>query len=317
VPNSGAVYPTRLRDQSVLPVTHRRYAAAVREFARWCGVHGERVVDFVSLDRVLSWYFEWGYENGELTLSDANYTFCGVLFYWPRVKGHLVESNRCRLSWSRLYQLGKKARPPLSWELTVLVAATMLSWNRYGEAVATLLAFDCYLRISEYANMKVQHLSLVGGKQGFVSIVRAKTGSHQSVTLGRAEVASILRAWLQFRHSVVSSGDSLFGFSAEAYRALFGQVMVALGVDNVGFVPHCLRHGGATCDAMNGVSVESILLRGRWMSSVSARVYINQGRSMLVNAALPPALLQRASVIAGGVVAVFAKRLRPSPSLLA
>jgi hypothetical protein len=41
----------------------------------------------------------------------------------------------------------------MTWELTVMFAMTMASWGYHCEAVATLVAFDCLLRVGEVTRM--------------------------------------------------------------------------------------------------------------------------------------------------------------------
>ena len=52
------------------------------------------------------------------------------------------------------------------------------------------------------------------------------------------------------------------------------------------FVPHSLRHGGASCDymAMGAVRLEDILHRGRWATIKSTRHYIQQGPALMAEA---------------------------------
>ena len=56
--------------------------------------------------------------------------------------------------------------------------------------------------------------------------------------------------------------------------------------DRVPYVPHSLRHGGATCDYLyaGGESLEDILFRGRWASMKSTRQYIQQGPALMAAA---------------------------------
>ena len=74
---------------------------------------------------------------------------------------------------------------------------------------------------------------------------------------------------------------------AVTFRHLFYTAQVNLGWaepdGSVPFVPHSLRHGGATADYITQGSrfLEDILFRGRWASVKSTRHYIQQGPALL------------------------------------
>jgi hypothetical protein len=63
-----------------------------------------------------------------------------------------------------------------------------------------------------------------------------------------------------------------------------------LGLSDL-YVPHSLRHGGATRyrHVLNW-SIENILERGRWVSTTSARRYIQSGVAMLMAITAPPSI---------------------------
>jgi len=64
------------------------------------------------------------------------------------------------------------------------------------------------------------------------------------------------------------------------------------------YVPHSLRHGGATRLKMRGVPLEEVMQRGRWAVSPSARHYIQAGEAMLLSVAVPRAVAERARELA-------------------
>jgi hypothetical protein len=80
--------------------------------------------------------------------------------------------------------------------------------------------------------------------------------------------------------------DLLFPLAAKTYLS---HLRGACKLLNLGksYVLHSLRHGGATEDYIGGTSVEDVLLRGRWVSTKSARVYIQSGRALLLQQRIP------------------------------
>jgi integrase len=307
-------FPTMLRDMSVSVDTRKRYTRAVQMFREWCATRGLRITSFVLLDRVLSWYLEWGFQSKMLSFADANYVTSGITFFYPRARAEMVESQRCRSSWAKVDAAHRRRKPPMSWNVTVLVALAMLRVGERAAAVATLLAFDAYLRLGEFTGMKEGHVFLphgvvqANGARAFVALLATKTGPNQSVLLERDEVVAILRVWMTVRTRWVR-GPSLFGLSPARYRLVFGKALDFLGIVHVGFVPHGLRHGGATSDYLSGWPLEDVLMRGRWRSMDTARWYINQGRAMMLLADLPPSIDRRAKLLLPELVRMFTQNL--------
>jgi hypothetical protein len=88
----------------------------------------------------------------------------------------------------------------------------------------------------------------------------------------------------------------LFPFTANQYRSCFKQVCSQLNLSS-SYVPHSLRHGGATRWHLLGNSIEDILMRGRWSSTKSARRYIQAGRAMLLTVEIPSSLASKAQLL--------------------
>ena len=98
-----------------------------------------------------------------------------------------------------------------------------------------------------------------------------KTWENQSVRVRKPEVAGLLDTWV--RYVLTNNGGD---YSAHifpeplTFRRMFYEAQVRLGWANsegkVPFVPHSLRHGGASCDylLLGGGKLEDILFRGRW-----------------------------------------------------
>lgn len=79
----------------------------------------------------------------------------------------------------------------------------------------------------------------------------------------------------------------LFPFTTYQFRHVFKATCANLGLSDR-YVPHSLRHGGATrYHHVLGWSIEDVLARGRWQSVKSARRYIQSGVAMLMSMHAP------------------------------
>lgn len=284
-----------------------KYKAAVRLFLRWCsnGRHTAEAVE--DLDDLLTDYFHEIYEqNGGRGKQRAKDTLYGVQMFLPRTKGRLLVASKVLTQWTKL--MPSESYPPLTWELAVLIAVQMLRAGHHRYAVGTLLAFDCLLRVGELASLTARDIAEAGDarmgaeyRHTTVAIRRAKTGRNQSVVLLNDDVRELLRPLVQ----QTKPGALLFPGGSAGYRRVFKATCAELGL-SARYVPHSLRHGGATRLHLLGVSLEDVMMRGRWASAKSARTYIQSSRAMLMSVRVPRAAAASAMVLAQDVPLSFA-----------
>lgn len=281
--------------------TQRKYAAAVSQFAVWCDEHGETASTYDDLDDILFDYMHYLYTAG-LGRGLATATLYGIVMYEPRARDHLMSSRLALRGWAKRHP--PTSYPPLTWELTVLISTYLVRIGHLRVGVALLVGFDCLLRVGELARLRREDVVEAGDPRVgaasdgvWLRITKAKTGRNQLVCVFRPHVATLVHSLL----AITPRRALLFDVTADALRRLFKRACSALGLSDR-YVPHSLRHGGATWMRMTGSSVESILERGRWASVKSARTYINSGRAMLMSMSVPPHLHAIASVFAANLL---------------
>ena len=104
-----------------------------------------------------------------------------------------------------------------------------------------------------------------------------------------------------------SASDALvFDFSPQLLRRLMREASVSLGVGGTLYVPHSLRHGGATHDFLRTGSIEHVQFRGRWKSMESSRRYIQQSHALLAAQQVPSNLNQLGALFSDSLVGVIA-----------
>jgi integrase len=222
--------------------------------------------------------------------------------------------------WARIRTTA--SHPPLTWELTVLFAVTLSSCGLCGPGVAMLLSFHCYLRVGELTRMRTADVvqpsdARVGSVyQGMaLRLPKTKTGLNQWVSIDSTEIGIILQLWMRVRaaqrstapRSSLLRSDLIFPFSPSYFRRCLSRAKSALGLDATPYVPHSLRHGGATHDTLRGASIEQVMFRGRWQQMQSARRYIQTGRAMLVAQQVPLAVHQRGLLFAQHLEAAMSR----------
>jgi integrase len=238
------------------------------------------------LDRLLAVYIQYSYDSG-LSFTNASHALHGVVFHRPEFKEHLFISRQCLRGWDRVKI--SVSRPPLTWELTVCIACALSKDGHHGPAVAALLAFDCYLRVGELTRIRFKDVVMPNdARMGrahpemAVCLGKTKTGRDQSVSVQNTDVADVLSFWVRsLPRSAAEPNPLIFPFSPDFFRRLLRRVCVQLGVGHIPYVPHSLRHGGATADFLRTGSVEHVQFRGRWKSLESVRTYIQTARALL------------------------------------
>lgn len=287
---------------TVASATQLAYNRSVRKFLAFAGVSLDSLLRRSSrrIDRLLTDYLHHLHRM-QSPHCYAVHAVYGLIYYAPELKERLLLSRRSLRGWERTRV--HRSHPPLTWELTVVIALTMARRGLHAEAVASLLAFDCYLRVGEYLRLQFRDVALLddprlgGAHTGMaLRLAQTKTGSNQWVTVREPAVVAAFTQYLQCRTWLPT--DRVFPFSLSHWRRVLRSCCASLGLGAIPFVPHSFRHGGATRDYMRGHTIEQIKLHGRWKSLESARRYIQQGPALLLLNEVPEDLVRKALLLA-------------------
>lgn len=128
-----------------------------------------------------------------------------------------------------------------------------------------------------------------------------KTGDEQAVEVLDKDV----KVLAMMACNQASPLSHVFGFSADYYRRLLHKVCDGLSL-TAGYVPHSLRHGGATYGHLCKMSLVDVAYRGRWKSLKTAEHYIQSGRQALIASSLPADVVAVACAITSVIDAIAA-----------
>jgi integrase len=295
-----------LLEASLAPSTRSKYRKAAEAFVMWCNRNQEKFDSAEELDELLLDYFHCLYlERDGQGLCLARSTMYGLIMLMPRARGQLLLSAVALRGWQRLQPSVRY--PPLTWELAVVIAVQLVRHDCWEMAVGTLLAFDCMLRIGELVGLKREDVADAGDPRLNAADDRVqlclrhtKTGDNKWTWLELEPVKVLLRKLLvrTKRRAYV------FPFSAQSFRRHFKHVCAELGLSSR-YVPHSLRHGGATFMHRAGRTLSDIRHRGRWAQSKSAEHYIQAGPALLLQTAVPEAVAATGALMAKDVVQYF------------
>jgi integrase len=284
--------------------TRNAYVKAVAKFVQWLQRYHPQLarnkIRSSELDRILLSYITELQRCGR-PVSLAVHTFCGIIMYRPNLRRRLPLSRAALNGWRVLKP--STQHPPLTWPLTCAIAYHMALNGHVRAAVGTVLAFDCLLRIGELISLRgrdVIRSVLVDPelpRRTLLRLTRTKTGDNQSVKVTHAGVESLLSQLA----AVTPRRARLLGMDARQYRKLFKASCQSLGLSKA-YVPHSLRHGGATRLYMKDTPIEDIRALGRWRSVASCLHYCQWGRAVIGSVRAPKAVKKVANAVAKALV---------------
>ena len=209
-----------------------------------------------------------------------------------------------------------QSREPIRWAAVLIVSGYLV--NR-GDRLRTLtaalyiLCFDCYFRPSEALELRREALCTPRGRApynqwGVVVRPRAlgttpsKTGVFDDTVIVAEGCAE--RQWLckvtAALHRRCRAGNPIFDeLTLPQIEKFMHEARRATGLALSCLVPHGLRHGGPSHDALHNTrTLEQIQVRGRWRAWESVRRYMKHGLLLKVTAQLSTGDLHRAAIIA-------------------
>ena len=294
-----------------------RYGPAVVEVFTYVQECGEYLYSKDDADYWLAHYIHVEYATGPNTRGTrkghCRNAVYGLEHFYPAFK-QLTVARRCIRGWDRL--LPPTPYAPMHQDVALALAVLRCILGCLGAAIALLVSFDCWLRISEVAGLKardiVDNRSQVdpAGRGVAVYLETTKTGTRQAVLVESPEIGDLLVAWRDaHRARGLSEGAPLFPAPDQLRKAL-AQALTGLGLGDgndrgLHFSWHSCRHGGASRAFLLNRPMSDILLRGRWKAESSGRHYVQAGRQLLIGSAVPQLvtrIAQRITVLGLGAL---------------
>jgi len=249
------------------------------------------------------------FNSGSGGVSLARHTFFGLLALAPHLKMRLHLSFRCLRAWIRLRP--SVSWPPMPWPIALAIAAHLASIGKLREGVAVIVSAHCWLRVGEVVSLRHENFASaddvrLGSVLPFsvLTVHDTKTRRFDSVEVTRADVSALL-LWMQD-----GPGTRLFPFTKSHLERSLHEACEALGLSACGYVWHSLRHGGATDACLAHMPFFDIMLRGRWQSERSARLYCQTGRALLLQRTLPPSVVAHGRALDSTLLSTFRHHTR-------
>jgi integrase len=283
----------------VLPSTFQDYSRSIERFYKWINrKYSKSVKGSHAMDIALTKYFHYLYDRG-YGVSRAISLFSAILFFFPQYHHKLNVSYQAWKGWKRMEPSIHK--PALSWELTVLIAATAARDYGIQYALIILLSFDCYLRPREATLLQCDDISFIRKSNSdyqinndFSIAIRIKKGKRdQNATLyiNNPSIAKLIYRYYRHCHGLTSSVNYFFGISYSNYLRVFKEIISVMDLPS-SIKPHSMRHSGVTHDYMHGTEFARLRERGRWASDNTLRSYLNISIALVNDLQAPSNYLQ-------------------------
>jgi hypothetical protein len=268
---------------------------------------------FAGFDGQLAAYLTELFNTRRGGVSLARHTFFALLAVAPHLKMRLHLSYRCLRAYIRLRP--SVSWPPMPWPVVLAVAEYLASVGKLREGVAVVVSAHCWLRVGEVVSLIHENFAAsddvrLGAVLPFavLSVHDTKTKRFDSVEVTRQDVGALL-GWMQD-----GPGMRLFPFTKSHLEGSLRDACAALGLAHCGYVWHSLRHGGATDACLAHVPFYDIMLRGRWQSERSARLYCQTGRALLLQRSLPDSVVIRGRALDSTLLTAFRTATRQAYS---
>ena len=215
----------------------------------------------------------------------------------PRLSGKLRLSWKLQQAWLRLEPAVRAL--PLPPVVAAAYAGAFMWWKR--PRIATLLAigFAAFLRTGEQMNLERRDFQVLPQKGVAIIALRStKTGQRES-RLEFAAVRSRVAVGLIIKHVLpLAPYERVFDLQPAEFNQMFRRITSALEPQDEKITLYSVRRGGASHDFLEHGSLEKTLLRGRWASARSARIYVQDAVAALAELQLSETQLDNARLLA-------------------
>ena len=164
----------------------------------------------------------------------------------------------------------------MTQDMAYALSGLALHWHWVDMSVGILIRFDCLLRTGELLQLRVADI-MMNDQLTFATINlpdtkgEKRTGITDSVSVTDAALIRLIARFIQTKQP----GDSIIERVPQAFRRCFRQLVDGLSLNNLLLKPYSMRRGGATSLFRGTNSLDVVVLKGRWATQRTARIYVN------------------------------------------
>ena len=260
----------RLKDKLISPLTQTRYTVAVRVMLGFWSCMGLKPEGLEAMDDACASFVEACWAEGD-SITLVCQALAGLQWLVPKVR------HKIPYAWS-LAKAWAKAEPPnratpFSPSIVLGLAGLCFEVGMISMAALLLVGFDGFLRSGELFSMKVGDISF-RRKMAIIKLAVTKGGQRRGLMEVIVITSSLAVKMLRLACKGKSRDDLVADGNGYYLRNLLRSLISSVGLPAARYSWYSLRRGGATAYFLRTGSMEKTLLRGRWMSTSIARLYI-------------------------------------------
>ena len=255
------------------------YDEQLSRFWHFIDMHGMRSSRAQDIDIAVCAMIEDYWQSGE-PKGDASCLYAAIRDAFIHLSPPMHGSKRLLRAWD------KRELPSRAWPFSTTIlrglAGCLEALGHRDFAIGVYVMFHCLLRPGEGLTLRCEQVCFDKGRDTGVLVLRqTKTSQRlniiESVTFECPIVGRLLKQLCQGKQK----GDLLLTGTPYTFRQAFSRALRVLRLDGDRYTPYSLRRGGATHDFRHHGRIERSLIRGRWSSTRSARLYIQEGVATL------------------------------------
>ena len=271
----------RLQDRLLAPKTVKCYRLAFSLFLEFClGEAGRLPGTAEAADLALCRFIEHLWQDGA-PRGWASNAKSAVAHYVPVLGRRMYGAQRLLLALDK-DELPARA-PPLTLQFARALAGAAAAKIGLHMCLVLLLGFFGLLRPGELMQVRAAHFVFTAGSRiAVLTLPFTKSGQRlqsvaESVILEDPTTVACARAVV----GQLKAEDLIFPGGDKMFRDQFRSTCKFAGLPAVGWLPYSLRRGGATTHFLLEGSLDKTVVRGRWKSVRTARIYIDQSLAAL------------------------------------
>eukprot|EP00438_Fugacium_kawagutii_P002080 Skav207473 [mRNA] locus=scaffold1054:29778:30473:- [translate_table: standard] len=208
----------------------------------------------------------------------------GLRRYLPEARWRVPRARQFFTNWQSTHV--SKQAAPLPPEVALAFAGLAIQTRQAPLACMILVGFLAFLRTGEMVKLHPSKMT-VDLSEGRILIALPSTKTsrqrEETVCVQDHRLAKLVSV------SLVALRDQPFWpQSLHSFRATFRAFCEYFDLQQFEFTPYSVRRGGASFAFAEGAPFDELLVRGRWQSNRTARLYLDSGRAALIQTRLTP-----------------------------
>ncbi|CAE8645231.1 unnamed protein product, partial [Polarella glacialis] len=273
---------------AVMPRTNLDYERRLAEFMSFISERGLALKTQPSTDAAIVDFLHLMWEEGR-ELHEGLRFYAAFVAKHPEYgrSGHLrlPRTKRALTGWKKLAPC--MTRPPMPWEVACLIASHMIQLGHVISALILVLLFSLYGRPTEILELRQKDLIRPRSAGGFFTVhlrpeeamIASKVGLYEESLMLDSPFCLWLGPLLLKLVTAPDCQDLLFPLEYHTWKLHWDAAIKAAGLQELGYVPYQLRHGGPSHDHFFKLrSMLEIKLRGRWSADSTRKRYEAGGR---------------------------------------